>query len=103
MSYHSIFDCKRSLKETGRYVMVGGSYSLIFQTIFIGSLVSLFMAKKLVILPHEPNKNMDGLLALFHKGQVKVIIDKRYRLAELHQAMKYFGERQNQGKVIITL
>lgn len=103
MGYHSIFDYKRSLKETGRYVLVGGSSSLIFQTLFLGSLVSLFTTKKLAILPHEPNKNMDELLALFLKGQVKATIDKRYRLDELQQAMKYFGERHSKGKVIITL
>jgi len=102
MGYHSIFDYKRSLKANGRYMMVGGCTSLIFQTLFIGSFMSLFGSKKLAILFHEPNKNMLDLNALFETGKMKIIIDKFYPLSELKQAMKYFGERQSKGKVVIT-
>lgn len=103
MGYHSIFDYKRSLNKNGRYVMVGGCSSLIFQTLFIGSLLSLFTAKNLAILPHQPNKNMAHLLALFNAEQMKVTIDKCFPLSELQQAMKYFGDRKSRGKVIITI
>ncbi|MCJ8321312.1 MAG: NAD(P)-dependent alcohol dehydrogenase [Colwellia sp.] len=103
MGYHSIFDYTRSLTKNGRFVMVGGCSSLIFQTLFIGSLLSLFGTKKLAILPHEPNKNMADLLALFKSKQMKISIDKCFALTELQQAMKYFGERKSKGKVIITI
>jgi len=103
MGYHSIIDYKRSLNKNGRYAMVGGCSSLIFQTLFIGSLVSLFGSKKLAILPHEPNKNMAALLNFFKAGQMKITIDKCYPLTELKQAMTYFGERQSKGKVVITI
>jgi len=102
MGYHTIFDYQRSLKKKGRYVMVGGGSSLMFQTLFIGSLISLFTAKKLAILPHEPNKNMTDLLALFNAGKMEVTIDKCFSLTELQHAMKYFGERKSRGKVIIS-
>ena len=102
MGYHTIFDYKRSLKKKGRYVMVGGGSSLMFQTLFIGSFISLFTAKKLAILPHEPNKNMTYLLTLFKAGKMKITIDKCFALTELQQAMKYFGERKSKGKVIIS-
>jgi len=103
MGFHSIFDYKRSLNKSGRYVMVGGCSSLIFQTLFIGSLFSLFGTKKLAILPHEPNKNIADLLVLIKNGLMKISIDKCFALTEVQQAMKYFGERKSKGKVIITI
>jgi len=103
MGYHSIFDYSRALNKGGRYTMVGGCSSLIFQTLFVGSLLSLLGEKKLAILPHEPNKNMADLLTLFKTGQMKIIIDKCYPLSELQQAMEYFGSRRSKGKVVLTL
>jgi len=103
MGYHSIFDYKRSLKSSGRYMMVGGCSSLIFQTLFIGSTLSLFGSKKLAILPHEPNKNMEELVSLFQRNLIRPIIDRCYPLAEIGQAMKYFGERNSKGKIVITI
>jgi len=103
MGYHSIFDYKRSLKKGGRYVMVGGRSSLIFQTLFIGSLFSILTSKKLAILPHQPNKNMGDLLTLFSAGKLEIAIDKFFPLTELQQAMKYFGERKSNGKIVVTV
>jgi NADPH:quinone reductase-like Zn-dependent oxidoreductase len=103
MGHHSIFDYKRSLNKNGRYAMVGGCSSLIFQTLFIGSLFTLFGSKKLAILPHEPNKNMADLLALFESGKMNITIDKCFPLTEVEHAMKYFGERKSRGKVLITM
>jgi len=103
MGYHSIFDYSRALNTGGRYTMVGGCSSLIFQTLFVGSLLSLFGEKKLAILAHEPNKNTADLLTLFNTGQMKIIIDKCFPLSETQQAMKYFGDRHSKGKVVLTL
>lgn len=103
MGYHSIFDYKRALKENGKYIMVGGGSSLIFQTLFIGSFLSLLGSKKFAMLLHKPNKNMTDLSTLFEAGKMKITIDKSYPLTELKQAMKYFGERRSKGKVVITL
>ncbi len=103
MGYHSIFDYSRALNKGGRYTMVGGSSSLMFQTLLVGSLLSLFGEKKSAILAHEPNKNTADLLALYNTGEMKIIIDKCYPLSEIQQAMKYFGDRHSRGKVVLTL
>ncbi len=47
---HSIFDYKRALTPKGVYVMVGGSMAHIFQTLFLGSLISITGTKKWVFL-----------------------------------------------------
>ena len=87
MGYHSIFDYRHSLKKGGRYTMVGGCSSLIFQTLFIGSLISLLGDRTLAILPHEPNRNMADLLTLFKTGEMKIIIDRCYPLSEIQQPL----------------
>jgi len=36
-------------------------------------------------------------------GKVKPVIDKGYTLSEFAEALRYFGEGQVRGKVIITV
>jgi len=40
---------------------------------------------------------------LFEAGKVVPVIDRRYPLSEVAEALRYFGEGHAQGKVVITL
>jgi NADPH:quinone reductase-like Zn-dependent oxidoreductase len=102
-AYHSIFDYKRALSPKGIYVMVGGSSARIFQTIFLGPLISMTGSKKLGILAHKPNKGLDFMKELFEAGKVVPVIDRRYPLSEVPEALRHFGEGHAKGKVVITL
>jgi NADPH:quinone reductase-like Zn-dependent oxidoreductase len=102
-AYHSIFDYKRALSPKGIYVMVGGSSARIFQTIFLGPLISMTGSKKLGILAHKPNKGLDFMKELFEAGKVAPVIDRRYPLSEVPEALRYFGKGHAKGKVVITL
>jgi len=103
-AYHSIFDYKRALSRKGIYVMVGGSTARIFQVLFLGPWISMTGSKKMGILAHKPNrKDLDFLKKLFEEGEVKPIIDRRYELSEVPEALRYFGEGHFKGKVVITL
>jgi len=99
----SIFDYKRALSPKGIYVMVGGSTALIFQLLFLGSWISMTGSKKMGILAHQPNKDLDFMKELFEAGKIVPVIDKRYPLSEVAEALRYFGEGHAQGKVVITL
>lgn len=102
--YRSIFDYKRALSPTGTYVMIGGSMSRIFQLMLLGPWISLFGSKKLGILAHKPNPDDQQYLKdLFEAGQVVPIIDRRYPLSEVADALQYFGEGLPQGKVVIRI
>jgi NADPH:quinone reductase-like Zn-dependent oxidoreductase len=102
-AYHSIFDYKRALSPKGIYVMVGGSSARIFQTIFLGPLISMTGSKKLGILAHKPNKGLDFMKELFEAGKVAPVIDRRYPLSEVPEAIRYLEKGHAQGKVVITL
>ena len=79
MAYHSFFDYKRALNPKGIYVVVGGS--TIFQTVLLGLLISIVSGKKMGLLLHKPNKDLDSLIKLIEEGKVKPIIDKVYPLS----------------------
>ncbi|MFJ5712987.1 NAD(P)-dependent alcohol dehydrogenase [Neobacillus sp. NPDC093127] len=100
----SIFDYKRSLNPKGKYVMVGGSLSLIFQLLFLGPLISKTERKNMAILVHKPNKNdQDILKNLFVSGKLVPVIDRQYSLSQVEEAIRYLGEGHAKGKVVISV
>lgn len=99
----SIFDIKRVLSPKGIYVMVGGSMARIFQIMFLGLWISRPWSKKISILAHKPNKDLVFIIELFETGKVFPVIDRRYPLSEVAEALRYFGKGHAKGKVVITL
>jgi len=102
-AHHAISDYWRVLRSNGIYVMVGGSTSLILQAMFLGPLISVITSKKMGILMYKPNMDLCLIKDLFESGIVKPVIDKCYRLSEVAEALRYFGEGRHRGKVVITL
>jgi len=102
-AHHSIFDYKRALSPKGIYVMVGGSTARFFQAVFLGPWISMTGSKKMGILMHKPNKDLAFMKELFEAGKIKPVIDKRYPLSEVPEALQYFGEGHARGKVVITV
>jgi NADPH:quinone reductase-like Zn-dependent oxidoreductase len=103
VAYRSILDYKRALSPKGIFVMVGGSMALAFQILFLGPWISLAGSKKMGILAPKPNKNLAFLKELLEAGKVVPVIDRRYPLSEVPEALRYFGEGHAKGKVVITL
>ena len=104
VAYHSIFDYKRALSREGKYVLVGGPLTVIFQTLFLGSLISITGKKKMGILGHKQNKkDINYMMELFEAGKVIPVIDKRYPLDEVPEALRHLGEGHAKGKVVITM
>ena len=102
-AHHSIFDYIRSLGPKGIYVMVGGAGRVFLQVMVLGPLISLTTSKKIGILWHRQNKGLDLIEELFEAGEVKPVIDRRYPLREVPEALRYFGKGHARGKVVITV
>jgi NADPH:quinone reductase-like Zn-dependent oxidoreductase len=100
---HSIFDYKRSLASKGKYIMVGGAIPHIFNTLLIGSLISLFSANQMSILGAKPNEGLDDIIRLIESGKVVPVIDRQYPLHQAAEAFRYLGEGKAKGKVVISL
>jgi NADPH:quinone reductase-like Zn-dependent oxidoreductase len=103
--HRSIFDYMRALSPRGICVMVGGSMTRVFFNGFLGLLISMTGNKKIGILMWKQNKkeDLDYLQELFEAGKVKPVIDRRYPLSEVPEALRYLEEGHAKGKVVITV
>ncbi len=104
-AHHSIFDYKRALSPNGIYAIVGGSKATIFQTVFLGPLISMIGSKKMGLMMWKPNKKEDLVFIkeLIESGKVVPVIDRCYPLSEVAEALRYFEEGHPQGKIVITV
>jgi len=75
----------------------------LFQVVFLGPWISMTWSKKMGLLVHKPNKDLAFMKELFEAGKVVPVIDRRYPLTEVPEALRYFGEGHAKGKVVITL
>jgi NADPH:quinone reductase-like Zn-dependent oxidoreductase len=102
--YHPIFDYKRALSPKGRYVMSGGSMAQMFQAMALGPVISMTGSQKMGNFLAKANQNdLLFIKELLEAGKVKPVIDKRYSLREVADALRYFGEGHAKGKVVITV
>ncbi len=99
----SIFDYMRSLSPNGIYVTAGGSMVRFLQAFLLGPLISMFSKKSIRIVALKPNKDLAYMSELFEAGKVKPVIDGPYKLSEVPEAMRYFGEGNHKGKIVITM
>jgi len=99
----SIFDYRRALSSNGIYVTVGGRTVRILQLVFLGSLISMTGSKKLTLIMHKPNKDLNILNELIESGKVKPVIDRCFPLSKTAEAFLYFGKGHFKGKVVITV
>ena len=110
--YDLVLDCKtnkpafsylRSLKTNAKYVSIGGNLTSLIKLLIIGKMVSLFSAKKLLILSLKANKDMDYFISLFKQNKIKCKIDGPYLLDEVPRLIQYFGDGDHQGKIVIKM
>jgi NADPH:quinone reductase-like Zn-dependent oxidoreductase len=101
--HRSIFDFKRALSPKGIYVGSVNATALIFQVMLLGPFISMTGTKKMVnLLAKESQEDLVFLRELLEAGKVVPVIDRRYPLSEVAEAVRYYGEGHARGKVVIT-
>ena len=66
--------------------------------------VSLTGSQKMVpMLAGRDPRDLVFLRELLEAGRVTPVIDRRYTLSELPEALRYLGQGHAQGKVVITV
>ena len=99
----SIFDYTRVLSRNGIYAIVGGSLFRLLQALLLGPWISMISKKKICFVALKANKDLDYMNELYETGKVKPVIDRTYRLDEVPEALRFFGEGTHKGKVVITV
>ena len=102
--YHWISDYKRALSPKGTYVMTGGSMAQLFQAMLLGPWISMTGSKKMGNLMAKLNqKDLIFMKELLEGGKVVPVIERRYPLSEVAEALRYLEEGHAKGKVVITV
>jgi NADPH:quinone reductase-like Zn-dependent oxidoreductase len=97
----SFSDCKRALKPGGIYVTTAFSPVLAL----VGRWRSVIGDQKMAPLPPKPPSKTDLVFLKEHleAGKVDPVIDRRYPLSELPDALRYLEKGHARGKVVITV
>jgi len=102
--YHPISAYQRALSQEGMYVMTGGSMAQMFQAMLLGPWLSKNGSQKMGNLLAKPNqKDLVFVKELLEAGKVVPVIERRYPLREVPEAIRYVEEGHAKGKVVITV
>ena len=104
----SWLECTRVLAREATVVIVGGPKTgrLLGPLAHVASmrLASLGSRRKLVFFIASLNRpDLETLRELLEAGKVTPVIDRRYELREIAEALRYMGEGHAQGKNVITV
>ena len=105
---HSLAACRRVLPPKGHYIAVGGPsgrWMIGFLALLIQMLVmSPFVSHKLMVcMVRRSKEDLATIGKLLEAGKVTPVIDKRYTLSEVPEAIRYLEAGHARGKVIIIL
>src|SRR5713226_4983088 len=106
MATHSLPEYRRVLTPNGTCVPAGGPTKVraILTLAFEVLVLSRFVSQNFVMFVAKLSKeDLTTLGELMAAGKVTPVIDKRYRLNEVPEAMRYLEEGHARGKVVITL
>ena len=102
--YHPILDYKRALSPKGIYVMTGGSMAQMFQAMLLGPWISKTGSKKMgFMVAEQSQKDLVFLKELLEARKVVPVIERRYPLSQVAEAVRYLEEGHAQGKIVITV
>jgi NADPH:quinone reductase-like Zn-dependent oxidoreductase len=104
---HSLLAAKRVLTPKGTCVIVGapgGRWMLgALARGLVAPALSRFVGQKLAMIMAKPSKaDLTIMQALMTAGKVIPVIDRRYPLSEVREAIRYLETGRARGKVIVT-
>lgn len=103
----SLSDCRRSLTPHGSYVLVGVSdmgrwLGLARQIKMLSS--SPFVRQQMrIFITRRTRDDLMVLKKLVESGKVTPVVERRYQLSEVPEALRYQGEGHARGKLVIVI
>ena len=103
-AHRPAFACKGSLRPGGCYLYVGGSVATLLQVLLIGPVLGRAEGKKIRLLAvRQGAQHLAPLVELRQAGKITTVIDRRYRLDQVPEALRYLGEGHAKGKLVVIL
>ena len=103
----SLSDCRRSLTPQGTYVLVGvsdmGRWLGLARQIKVLSSSPFVRQRMRIFITRHTREDLVVLKELVESGKVTPVIDRRYQLSEVPEALRYQGEGHSQGKIVIAV
>lgn len=99
----SIWDYRRALTAHGSYVMTGGSNRQLTDALLFGSLLSMGPRTFGNLLAKPNQSDLLALKELCEAGKVKPVIDRRFALSDVPEAIRYVEDGHPRGKVVVTV
>jgi NADPH:quinone reductase-like Zn-dependent oxidoreductase len=105
---HSLLACRRVLNPKGILIMAGGEAGRWMIRALARGITALvlsrFVSQNLVgCLARTRKEDLTIMHDLMEAGKVTPVIDRRYRLSEVPEAIRYLELGHARGKVVITL
>jgi NADPH:quinone reductase-like Zn-dependent oxidoreductase len=99
----SIWDYGPALCADGSYVMTGGSNRQLTDALLFGPLLSMGRQKLRSVLVKPSHADLLVLKDLCEAGQVTPMIDRRFSLSDVPEAVRYVEDGRARGKIVITI
>ncbi len=103
----SLSDCRRSLTPQGTYVLIGvsdmGRWLGLARQIKVLSSSPFVRQQMRIFITRHRRDDLVVLRELVEAGKVTPVIDRRYQLSEVPEALRYLGEGHSQGKIVIAV
>ena len=102
---HSVLHYRHSLAPGGRYVLIARRLTGFAQAFLVGAGVSMTSTRRMGTFMWRANRraDLDLIKTLLENGKVKPIIDRRFQLSEVPDALRYQEDGHARGKVVITV
>jgi len=103
-AHHSILAYRRALAPNGVYVMAGGGSSQILQALSVGPVLSLVGNRKMRFFVAKITRaDLVWLRDLLDAGRMVSVIDRRYPLSDIADAVRYSEDGHARAKIVITM
>lgn len=98
----SIWDYRRALAPGGTYVMTGGSTRQLTEALLLGPLLSLGRRRFGNVLVKPTVADLRVLKDMCDAGAIRPVIDRRFPLSQVPDAIRYVEAGHARGKVVVT-
>ena len=104
----SLSDCRRVLTPKGTYVLMGapkkGKWLGPLKRLVAAKVWFMFASQRSVSFTAKVTKeDLLALVELIESGQLRSVIDRRYPLSNVADAVRYLAEGHTSGKIIINV